>query len=84
MRTVLAFMVLFGASLGACGFPETRMVPVADYESGHKATVSAAPAYTAGPSTVRTRSPDGSTLFVCEDGSVRRGSEVPPSSAPAC
>lgn len=83
MRTILGFMVLSG-SLWACSFPETRMVPVADYESGHKATVSASPAYTAGSSTERTRSPDGSTLFVCEDGSVRRGSEIPPRTAPAC
>jgi hypothetical protein len=81
---MLAFTFLCAGSLAACGWPETRMVPVADYASGSRATVSAAPAYTAGPSTVTTKSPDGATVFVCEDSTLRRGADVPPNAAPAC
>lgn len=67
-----------------CAYPQTQMVPVQDYASGPRQTVSASPAFTAGPSTVRTTSPDGSTEFVCVGGGTMRGSRVPPDSAPAC
>jgi hypothetical protein len=70
--------------MGACAYPQTRMEPVADYGAARKASISAAPAYTAGPDIVRTTSPDGATTFVCVDGSTRPGSEVPPGSEPAC
>jgi len=83
MRIALTLTVLF-ASLASCAWPQTRMEPVADYGAAPKATISAAPAFTAGPSTVHTTSPDGSTLFVCEDGTTRRGSEVPAGAEPAC
>jgi hypothetical protein len=71
------------AALG-CGWPATRMEPVADYGSGPRATVSAAPAYTAGPDYQLTYSPDGSTLFVCVDGATEPGWRVPPDAVPAC
>jgi hypothetical protein len=72
------------ATLASCGWPETRMVPAANYGAANKASVSAAPAYTAGPSTVRTTSPDGATRFVCADGSNVPASTVAPGSRPAC
>ncbi|HEY2742979.1 MAG TPA: hypothetical protein VGL86_00090, partial [Polyangia bacterium] len=68
----------------ACAYPETRMVPVADYGAGPRQTVSAAPAFTAGPSTTRTTSPDGATRFVCANGATRSGAAVPAGSIPAC
>ncbi len=68
----------------ACGWPQTRMEPVAEYQAGRHATISAAPSYTAGTNYVRTTSRDGATLFVCVDGSTRKGSAVPPRSEPAC
>ena len=70
--------------LAGCAWPATRMEPVADYASRAPATVSAAPAYTAGPTTRLTYSPDGSTLFVCADGSVESAALVEPNAAPAC
>ncbi len=84
MRWRITSIALFAALAGACGFPETRMVPVADYGAANKPTISSAPAYTAGPSTAHTTSPDGSTLFVCVGGGERPGSQVPPGSEPAC
>ena len=74
---------LLGAMAG-CQWPETRMVPVAEYGAAERTTVSAAPAFNAGPDTVRTTSPDGSTTFVCEDGSRLAASKVPEGSTPAC
>jgi hypothetical protein len=68
----------------ACTYPETRMVPVADYGAGPRQSVSSSPAFTAGPSTVRTTSPDGATKFVCVGGGTRPGAAVPADSLPAC
>ncbi len=68
----------------ACTYPQTRMVPVADYGAGPRQTVSSAPAFTAGPSTVRTTSPDGATKFVCTNGATLPGAVVPAGSLPAC
>ena len=68
----------------ACAYPTTSMVPTSEYAAGPKATVSSAPAYRAGPDYVRTTSPDGSTAFVCADGTTRSGASVPPSAAPPC
>jgi hypothetical protein len=65
MRCALLFA--FACAVG-CGWPATRMEPVADYAARRTPTVSGQPAYTAGPSTRRTYSPDGSTLFVCNGG----------------
>jgi hypothetical protein len=67
-----------------CGWPTTRMVPVAQYGARAQPTVSAAPNYTAGTNYQNTYSPDGSTLFVCVDGSTRRGWNVTPGATPAC
>jgi hypothetical protein len=78
----IAALVLAGGA--ACSYPQTRMVPVADYGAAPRQSVSSAPAYTAGPSTVRTTSPDGATKFVCVDGGTRPGWKVPPDSLPAC
>ncbi len=71
-------------ALASCGWPATRMEPVADYAARARPTVSAAPAYTAGPTDRRTYSPDGSTLFVCADGGTEAGGRVTPGAAPAC
>ncbi|MDB4969870.1 MAG: hypothetical protein JWN44_5559 [Myxococcales bacterium] len=79
-----AAALVMGAGCGSSGFGETRMEPAADYGAAERATVSAAPAYTAGPSTERTTSPDGSTTFVCADGSTRPARLVVPGSTPAC
>jgi hypothetical protein len=60
------------------------MVAVEDYASRARPTVSAAPAYTAGPTERLTYSPDGSTLFVCADGGLKSAAHVEPAAAPAC
>jgi len=75
---VLAFVPL------ACGWPQTRMEPTADYGSRNKPTISSAPSYTAGTNYMPTGSPDGSTAFVCADGSNRPANEVAPGSLPPC
>lgn len=67
-----------------CGWPATRVEPPADYPAKAHPTVSAAPAYTAGPDYRLTYSPDGSTLFVCADGSVEPAWRVTPGGRPAC
>jgi hypothetical protein len=64
-------------------WPTTRMVSPADYGSGG-VTVSSTPNYTAGPDYVNTTSPDGATLFVCENGTTRPGNRVPPHTTPPC
>ena len=53
-----------------CAWPATRLEPAADYRASTRPTVSAAPAYTAGPDYRLTYSPDGSTAFVCANGAV--------------
>ena len=72
------------ATFAACGWRETRMEPASEYRAASRPTVSAAPAFTAGPDTVLTSSPDGSTLFVCRDGSIRAAGQVPARAAPKC
>jgi hypothetical protein len=67
-----------------CNWPETRMEPAYEYGSRARPTVSAAPAYTAGPDTQLTYSPDGSTTFVCADGEAESAARVVPAAAPAC
>jgi hypothetical protein len=78
-----AILFTFACIVG-CGWPATRMEPVADYGARHTATVSSAPLYTAGPSTRRTYSPDGATLFVCDGGETAHGASVTPGARPAC
>ena len=82
MRYILSF-ALACVAVG-CGWPATRMEPVADYGARSHPTVSGAPAYVAGPSYRRTYSPDGSTAFVCTDGDVISASTVMPGATPAC
>jgi hypothetical protein len=77
-----SWVVLGG--LMSCTWPQTKMEPVEEYAAGKRQTVSAAPAYTAGPTTVRTTSPDGATLFVCADGGTVPASRVPAGNVPAC
>jgi hypothetical protein len=79
-RLVLASLPL----LAGCTFPQTKMEPAEDYAASHRVTVSAAPAFTAGPTEVRTTSPDGATTFVCADGSHVSATKVPPGSSPVC
>jgi hypothetical protein len=79
-----AAALVMAAGCSNSGYGETRMEPAADYGAAKRATISAAPAYTAGPTTVRTTSPDGSTTFVCADGSTRPAHLVPPGRTPAC
>jgi hypothetical protein len=74
----------FAALVAGCGWPSTRVEPTDQYRAGGHPTVSAAPAYTAGPEYRLTYSPDGSTLFVCADGSTRSGAHVEPGAQPAC
>jgi len=81
MRWVIFFAF---ACIVGCGWPATRMEPVADYGARRTPTVSGQPAFTAGPSTRRTYSPDGSTLFVCYGGETARGASVTPGARPAC
>ena len=83
MRVSILAMGLLGA-LAGCTWPQTRMEPAADYGSGSHYTVSAAPANTAGPSYVRTASPDGATRFVCAEGGSTSAAHVPPETTPAC
>lgn len=82
MRNILA-LALAGVAFG-CGWPATRMEPVADYGTRARPTVSAAPSYTAGTSWRLTYSPDGSTSFVCSGGDVAPASHVTPGATPAC
>jgi uncharacterized lipoprotein len=80
-------MLMCATALGmvaGCGWPETRMEPAADYGAADRTTVSAAPSFTAGPDAVRTDSPDGSTTFVCADGSHMPASKVPKGKTPPC
>lgn len=84
MRTLMLALLAAAAPALACGWPETRMVPAAEYGADARPTISSAPAYTAGTNYVRTTSPDGSTTFVCADGSSRPASEVAPGATPAC
>ena len=82
MRTI--FALTFACVALGCGWPATRMEPVADYGARAHPTVSGAPAYMAGPSDRRTYSPDGSTAFVCSGGDVVPASHVVPGATPAC
>ena len=82
MRNILA-LALVGVAFG-CGWPATRMEPVADYGARARPTVSAAPSYTAGTSWRLTYSPDGSTSFVCSGGDVVPASQVAPGAIPPC
>jgi hypothetical protein len=82
MRTLMISLLLLLPA--ACEWPSTKMVPLDDYAAGTRATVSAQPAYTAGTTQMRTYSRDGSTLFVCADGSTLPGNRVTPGAAPAC
>jgi hypothetical protein len=84
MRTLIVASCAAAASLFGCTFPQTKMVPVADYGSAARPTISSQPVWTAGDSYTRTYSPDGATLFVCSDGSTRKGNRVAPASTPAC
>jgi hypothetical protein len=70
--------------LAGCAMPATRMEPTANYGARLHPTVSGQPAYTAGPTYQVTYSPDGSTLFVCDDGSTAPGWSVTPGATPAC
>ncbi len=64
---------------------ETRMEAAADYGAAKHIYVVPSPTpLLAGPDTVRTTTPDGSTVFVCPDGSVRDSSRVPAGSKRAC
>jgi hypothetical protein len=76
--------LMCAAALAGCGWPETRMEPAADYGAANRSTYSAAPAFRAGPDAVRTSSPDGSTMFVCHDGSYLPASRVPEGKTPPC
>ncbi|HWE26863.1 MAG TPA: hypothetical protein VHB97_02625 [Polyangia bacterium] len=60
------------------------MEPAADYGAANRSMYSAAPAYTAGPDAVRTDSRDGSTAFVCRDGSQLPAAKVPEGQTPPC
>src|SRR5438270_11846954 len=78
------FAVLSLFTLGACStMRETRMVAAADYTASKRVYVVATPTpLLAGPDTVRTTSPDGSTIFVCANGSQRDASRVAPGEKP--
>jgi hypothetical protein len=80
-RTCLAFAFAVAA---ACGWPATKMVPVADYASRAKPTISGVRTYEAGSDYQRTYSPDGATVFVCADRRVVSAAHVTPDAAPAC
>jgi hypothetical protein len=82
LRIAMGAMAL--ATAAGCGWPETRVEPAANYQPAKRPTVSAAPAYTAGPDTVLTTSPDGSALVVCPDGRALSAGDVPAGSKPAC
>jgi hypothetical protein len=84
LRMFVGMAALVTAAGCSAGFPEARMEPAADYGAADKTTVSAAPAFTAGPATMNTDSPDGSTKFVCTDGSGESADLVPPGRTPAC
>jgi hypothetical protein len=70
MARAIGMMVLITAS--ACSsLRETRMEAAASYAPKHVYVVPTPTPLLAGPDTVRTYSPDGSTVFICADGSVR-------------
>jgi hypothetical protein len=84
MKRVMGALALLAVS--GCGtVNHTRMVAATDYAASKHVYVAASPTpLLVGPDTVRTYSPDSSTVFVCGDGSVRDASQVAPGSKPAC
>jgi hypothetical protein len=83
MRPAHYLLVALALACG-CGWPATRMVPVAWYPARETPTISSAPSYTAGTNYQRTYSPDGATLFVCVNRTTEPGYRVPPGAVPAC
>jgi hypothetical protein len=70
---------------GACGTLHTNMQAAADYHPSARVYVVPTPTPNlAGPDTVRTSSPDGSTVFVCADGTTRDASQLAPGTKNAC
>ncbi len=84
MRYAYCLLSAMLFSPACAGWPPTKMEPAEAYGSGPHATISSAPSYTAGTNYTRTTSPDGSTIFVCSNGSTLPGDLVPPSRTPAC
>ena len=67
-KLFLGCIVLAGAASACATWPDTKMVPVEDYQMANGPSISEAPAYTAGPSYYRTASHDGSTFITTCDG----------------
>jgi hypothetical protein len=72
-------------AIGGCAsMHETRMAAATNYSAPKHVYVVPTPTpLLAGPDTVRTYSPDGSTVFVCPDGSARDATKAP-GDKPAC
>ena len=72
-------------TMGGCaGMRATRMEAAANYGASTRVYVVPTPTpLLAGPDTVRTWSSDGSTVFVCADGSARDATKAP-GDKPAC
>jgi hypothetical protein len=84
-RVMLAALALAGVA--ACGgWPETKMVEVgSEQATATRPVVTAAPAYTAGPSYVTTTVPDGrSNVFVCPGGEIVSARHVAADSLLVC
>jgi hypothetical protein len=81
---VIGALALIG--MAGCGtLSKTRMVAAADYAPSRHVYVAPSPTpLFAGPDTVRTYSPDGSTIFVCADGTSRDASKLGPDGKPTC
>jgi hypothetical protein len=83
MTRLIGLVALFSLTACSSAMRETRMVSAADYGADKHVYIVPTPTpFLAGPDTVRTSSPDGSTVFVCADGSARDASGVAPGSNP--
>ena len=70
MSRVLGMMAML--TMGACStLHETRMEAASNQLPQRVYVVPTPTPHLAGPDTVRTYSPDGSTVFICADGTVR-------------
>ena len=80
------FGVCAWVAVAGCGTTSaTRMEPAAQYGASTREYIVPSPTpLNTGPDIVMTHSPDGSTRFVCADGTARNAADVPGGSTPAC
>jgi hypothetical protein len=87
MRAKMVVAALALVAGAACGsWPQTQMVAVgSEQATAMRPVVTAAPAFTAGPDSLRTTTLDGrSNVFVCPGGGIVAARHVPADSVLVC